>query len=285
LLKKFDDGTLDPQAWKALKDGGIDVAKRTAPEILETMTRHFKDADFLIKLGGSVEAGKAKYVQIVKEYTGKCSTCGNQGYKNLPDTPDLYLNAIFAYTKKFGGNNIEGFEIPAFNGQPFSQDGFYHMMNHMNANVDPAKVKKVDMTFEDELGESLPCSGQSQNCFDVEMKQPSPPVPPDWVRFYEYKSVESVRPKLSQFTAYLQNINSLSELKYIFNAKKLTTAQAKNGMKAFLKKNSEDIWVIIRDKENIWKNDLGLDSNNDFDGFESLIENKDERLFKFIETK
>ncbi|WP_428654246.1 hypothetical protein [Runella sp.] len=238
LLKKFDSGEIDPQVWKALKDEGIDIAKRTAPEILETMSKHFKDVDFLTKLGGSVEAGKAKYAQIVKEYAGKCSTCGNQGYKNLPDTPDLYLNSMFAYTKKFGGNNIEGFEIPAFTGQPFSQDGFYHMMNHMNANVDPSKVKKVDMTFEDELGESLPCRGGSgaSSCFDVQMKDGEIP------KFYEYKSVGTVKLTLNQFLAYLSNINSLSELRYIFNAQKLTTEQAKEGMKAFLIKNAFNLY-------------------------------------------
>ena len=141
-LAKFESGVLDVEAWKALKESGVGIAKRTAPEILETMSRHFKDADFLTKLGGSGEAGKAKYAALIDGYAGKCSTCGNQGYKNLPDTPDLYLNMMFAYTKKFGGNGIDGFEIPTFNGQPFSQDGFYHMMNHMNANVDPIRSKK-----------------------------------------------------------------------------------------------------------------------------------------------
>ena len=283
LLKKFDDGTLDPQAWKALKDGGIDVAKRTAPEILETMTRHFKDADFLTKLGGSVEAGKAKYVQIVKEYAGKCSTCGNQGYKNLPDTPDLYLNMMFAYTKKFGGNDIDGFEIPTFNGQPFSQDGFYHMMNHMNANVDPSKVKKVDMTFEDELGNSLPCRGGSgaSSCFDVQMKDGEIP------KFYEYKSVGTVNPTLNQFVAYLTNINSLSELRYIFNATKLTSEQAKTGMKAFLSNNAPNIFKRVEDGGIGLEKCVTLFGVDNVTDFRALINTASgfENILKFVETK
>jgi len=235
LLKKFDNGELDPNSWKILNEAGVSNPKRIAPEILASMGKHIKDSDFLLKLGGTLEAGKAKYAEIIKEYTGKCSTCGNFGYKNLPNSPDIYLDQIYAYTKKFGGNNIEGFDVPSFKNQPYSQDGFLHMMNHLTTEVDASKIKKMDMTFEDELGNSLPCrNGAGTSCFDVQMKDGEVP------RFYEYKSIESFTNfNINQFKAYLQNISSLSELRYVFKASKLTTEQAKDGMKAFLKNNAE----------------------------------------------
>ncbi len=47
---------------------------------------------------------------------------------------------------------------------------------------------------------------------------------------------------LDQFKNYISTIDNLSELRYIFNVKKITTEQAKEGMKAFLKANAESVF-------------------------------------------
>ena len=141
------------------------------------------------------------------------------------------------------------------------------------------------MTFEDELGSSLPCRGGSgaSSCFDVQMKDGEIP------KFYEYKSVGTVNPTLNQFIAYLTNINSLSELRYIFNVKKLTTAQAKDGMKAFLKGNAANFYKSVEN------GGVGIDKckqlfGEDITTPQKLISKLDTQggfneLLNFVETK
>ena len=103
-------------------------------------------------------------------------------------------------------------------------------------------VQKVDYVFEPEVEGGLPCT----NCrFDVQMVKPSTPPPANWVKYYEYKSyLKAENISLDQFKNYLATVDNLSELRYIFNAKKLTTEQAKIGMKAFFVKNYDSIWTI-----------------------------------------
>ena len=60
---------------------------------------------------------------------------------------------------------------------------------------------------------------------------------------------------LDQFKNYISTIDNLSELRYIFNVKKITTEQAKEGMKAFLKAKETDIIATMKLSV---KTDLGI---------------------------
>lgn len=79
---------------------------------------------------------------------------------------------------------------------------------------------------------------ECKNCrFDVEMVVSNP-------KFYEYKSyTDASKISIDQFNSYIGSINNLSELKYVFNASKLSVPQAKVGMKTFFVKNYDSIWT------------------------------------------
>lgn len=83
---------------------------------------------------------------------------------------------------------------------------------------------------------------------------------------------------LDQFKNYISTIDNLSELRYIFNAKKLSTEQAKTGMKAFLNNatNKQAVWNSMKPE---LKNSLELDDISD------LTESKiAEMVDVFVET-
>ncbi|WP_221391418.1 hypothetical protein [Dyadobacter sp. NIV53] len=108
------------------------------------------------------------------------------------------------------------------------QDGLQHVLTQVNkAEFDTGKVGKFDMEFE---GEGLPCN----KCkFDVQLAEGSKP------RLIEYKSYsDASQIQLPQFLNYIASVNNLSEMKYVFNAAKLTTEQAKEGMKVFMNNSS-----------------------------------------------
>ena len=151
------------------------------------------------------------------------------------------------------------------------QDGLQHVLAKVNkAEFDTGKVGKFDMEFE---GEGLPCN----KCkFDVERV----PTADDLVRLVEYKSyLDASKIQLPQFLNYIASVNNLSEMKYIFNAAKLSTEQAKEGMNLFLKTNAEDIFnvgfskglfkgIVLKDGTRIdigtWQQLKGLCDNPEF---------------------
>lgn len=287
IVKDFDNGDgllalmksepLSIRHWKALFDAGVGQDKRIALEILESMNTHFGDHIFLARLGnGSPDAGRAQYIDIIKEYTGRCTTCGNQGYLPLPETPDIYLDAIYSYTNKYAGK--PGFQAPAYPSQPYSQDGFYHSMRHMNSDaVEAGKVGQINMRFEEE---GLACAG----ClFDVRFFQVSPGS--GELKFIEYKSYQNAANiPLPQFKNYMGGINMISELKYVFNQGKIPTlSQAKTGMKSVFNSgdNAMEIWNIMSPqlKEDI----LGSGNADNFSLFLQKINDTESNLYDFVD--
>lgn len=62
---------------------------------------------------------------------------------------------------------------------------------------------------------------------------------PNAIWFVECKSYAETTPiDVDQFIAYLSAINNLSNLRYVFNAKKLTPQQAKEKMQAVFRNNA-----------------------------------------------
>jgi hypothetical protein len=273
FLALLKDNPLQLRHWKSLFEAGVGQEKRIALDILEPLGRHFSDHAFLAKLGGgNIEAGRAQYVQIVKYYTGKCSTCGGQGYQYLPDSPEDYLEAVFAYTKKFAGK--DGFQVPHYNNQVYSQDGFFHAMRHMNAEVNASDVRKIDMKFE---GEGLPCQGCM---FDLELHQ----LDVGELKLIEYKSVQNAAGiPLPQFTNYMFNISQISEMRYIFNAEKISLEQAKQGMQSFFNTNKMQVFEVIWGNQPLRSHLFpGSSETAALSSFSGLIDDTDSILYSFI---
>jgi len=115
------------------------------------------------------------------------------------------------------------------------QDGVSHAVNDLK-NIPAGTIIKLDMEFEEPDKPCVKCT------FDVK-ENGTPP------KFREYKSyTDASQIPLPQFLNYMNGITKLSELKYIFNAKKLTTEQAKDGMKEFFVKNYDTIWTAGQPK-------------------------------------
>lgn len=106
-----------------------------------------------------------------------------------------------------------------------------------------------------------------ENCrFDTKFKDAAIGV----LRYKEYKSLGllgSIRQK-QQFLNYLSDIRRASQLKYVFNAKKLTEAQARTIMRDFIKKNKEKTWMDMNTK---LKEELTMIDNPKFDDFTDSI--------------
>ncbi len=106
--------------------------------------------------------------------------------------------------------------------------------------ISPSNVKNVDLSFEvDDLGNSLPCDGKNGRCFDVELVSGPP-------RFIEFKSIKEylVKDKISfnvgQLKAYLENIENLDDLSYVFNSSKLVNP--KEFMRKVFLENAEQLF-------------------------------------------
>ncbi len=122
------------------------------------------------------------------------------------------------------------------NANPAVQDGFWHGMKVTEAlGYKKTDVSKFDMEFE---AEGLPC----EKCkFDLLLNADA--ANPNNLLLVEFKSYQDVtKISLDQFKNYLSSVIGLRQMKYIFNAQKLTTEQAKEGMKAFLIKNAFNLY-------------------------------------------
>ncbi|WP_428665470.1 fibronectin type III domain-containing protein [Runella sp.] len=273
LLNKFDDGTLDPQAWRLMKDT---QSKKVHLPTLTKVTELLRDTDFMDKLQG----GEATLTDILKNAANPLES----GTASKLVTLAEHLENLRIVVKNH--HDVEGFDriltdlkISTFE----KQDGIAHSLNHMKE-LPAGSVQKVDYVFEPEVEGGLPCT----NCrFDVQMKRPDI-TPQNWVKYYEYKSyLKAENISLDQFKNYLATIDNLSELRYIFNVKKLTTEQAKQGMKTFLIKNADKIIKPVSEGgigEAKFKQLFGTD---DSDIFKARIENADyfNQYTGFVDSK
>lgn len=101
--------------------------------------------------------------------------------------------------------------------------------------IQKANVKKFDLKFEEE---GLPCI----NCkFDILLKVDDIDITS--LKFIEFKSyLNASKISLDQFLNYIATVSNLSQMKYVFNAAKLSEAEAKAGMKIFMLKNAQRIF-------------------------------------------
>jgi len=120
------------------------------------------------------------------------------------------------------------------------------------------------------------------NCrFDVELVQKQAGD----LRFLEYKSyADASGIQLSQFKSYLQSINSLDELNYVFNASKLSLSEAKAGMKSFFTKGNSTQDIFQTMSNNLKENILGAGNAQRFDLFQNVVNNTNSTFYKFIKS-
>lgn len=273
LLNKFDDGTLDPQAWRLMKDT---QSKKVHLPTLTKVTELLRDADFMAKLQG----GETTLTDILKNAANPLDA----GTASKLVTLTEHLENLRIVVKNH--HDVEGFDkiltdlkISTFE----KQDGITHSLNHMKE-LPAGSVQKVDYVFEPEVDGGLPCT----NCrFDVQMIKPAVP-PANWVKYYEYKSyLKAENIGLEQFKNYLATVDNLSELRYIFNAKKLTTDQAKIGMKAFLKANADKIIKPVSEGGIGEVKFNQLFATDDVDVFKARLENANyfNQYTSFVDSK
>lgn len=223
-LYQFLDGDNSlVESWEVLQK-----AERSSLKLSETALRKVKELLDKSKVQTALGANYAD------ELTKICKAQGfppHGGYS--PKSLVTHLDDIKLFFTKFEGKSDMAEVINAMkNGNESVQDGLQHTLTQMNG-LEATQVKRFDMRFEEE---GLPCS----DCrFDVEMEAGVKP------HYFEYKSYQNASGiQLNQFKNYLAAINSLDELQYIFNAAKLSTQQARDGMKMFFKSNAEDIFNI-----------------------------------------
>jgi len=213
---------------------GTGSVKAVSGDILDIITKHLDDVDFMRIVGGNdIGKGKEAFGELIKKYIGKCEACTvtNPNIK-LPETPKEFFDKVVELTKRYSDKN--GIDI--FNEAKkalYSQEGIWHAMKHIDG-LDPDIVKRLDAKFE---GEGLPCEGCR---FDVELF-PNPPV--SILKLIEYKSyLDASKIPLKQFKNYLNDVASLDEFKYIFSLDKLDLPGAQNGMKNFLNNKADELF-------------------------------------------
>lgn len=163
--------------------------------------------------------------------------CKAQGGFNGAKSLIAHLEDVKAFCNKF--DDKEGFDqvvASMKNSNGNVQDGLQHVLTQVNkADFDAGKVSKFDMEFE---GEGLPCI----KCkFDVQLTDGNKP------KLIEYKSyLDASKIQLPQFLNYIASVNDLAEMKYVFNAVKLSAEQAKDGMKGFLKANETQVIATMK---------------------------------------
>jgi len=174
-----------------------------------------------------------------------------------------HLSDVKMFFNKFDGFGDMNEMVKAMtNGNESVQDGLQYTLTQMNK-LDPSVVERFDMKF---ATDGIECA----NCrFDVELVQKQT----GGLKFLEYKSyADASGIQLSQFKSYLQSINSLDELNYVFNALKLSIGEAKAGMKIFFTKgsNTQDIFQTIWNNR-ILRNNLLNSPQDEIQGLQRFL--------------
>ncbi|HMZ24093.1 MAG: hypothetical protein KDC31_07170 [Saprospiraceae bacterium] len=222
------------KAWDFVRGAtGSNSAKRLSVDILECVSEHLDDANFMTIIGnGNIQSGKNAFGELINKYAGKCQACtGGNPSQYLPDNPQDYIDKVVKLTKRYSDKNGVDIFNEAKKGFT-SQEGAWHAMQCIDG-LDPSTVKRIDANFE---GEGLPCEGCR---FDVELI----PTSSNPLKLIEYKSyLDASKIPLEQFKNYLNDVTNLNQLNYIFSRSKLDLAGAKNGIKNFLNNNADDLF-------------------------------------------
>lgn len=225
LISEFKDNLDLIGSWKVLKFKKF----RTNLKVLSSYDALRKSNKVKALFGSELQLTDA--IENLEEIFDKSGWFGKIGF-------DEALSLLNSSINKFQGK--PGFDESILknmrNPNPGVQDGLWFTIKEMEL-LSPSNIKNVDLAFEvDDLGNSLPCTGQNGRCFDIELIIGPP-------RFIEYKSIKEffVKGKIAfnvgQLKTYLENVESLNDFSYVFNKAKLK--DPKEFMRKVFEENAE----------------------------------------------
>ena len=263
------------KAWDFVRAAtGTNSAKRLSIDILESVSKHLEDADFMTIIGnGNIQSGKNAFGELINKYAGKCQACtGGNPSQYLPDNPQEYIEKVVELTKRYSDKN--GVDIFKEAKKGFaSQEGAWFAMKKIEK-LDPEKVSKIDAKFED-LPDDI-CN----NCrFDVLMINGTKMEFKSWgkVGVDLIASQKAGSSFYKQFISYISDASTdaISKIEYHFELAKLTElADPKDYIagkfKTFFKENSS---AIFDSNPDLWKqfDRIGGGKIDDVDDFIELI--------------
>jgi hypothetical protein len=113
-----------------------------------------------------------------------------------------------------------------------ARDGSQHMLRYLRGIVS-GRVIAIDMPFGG--GSAFP-----EREFDVRFREGEP------VLYIEFKSIDKDSDiEIEQLLSYLSLVNNLTNLRYVFNAKKLNTQQAREMMQKVFRANAQTIFNAL----------------------------------------
>ncbi len=278
FIKTNDDAFM---AYKTIYNArGANAAFRLDVSLLQKVAVLRKDATFMQRIGG--EEGLEAIIR--NNVRATCKTC-NGGAKYLKDM-DEYLDDVAYFVNNFyeirdatrliselkngAQNTLEGgaFVVRVFKENP---NGLFNVGN----------VAEIDLRFSEDV----------LNRFDVKFTNGFGEF-----KSYQINSVSNV--SVNQLKQYLSspNLNSLNDLNYIFDKRKLlkqynvgtfnsideALVGVREKFKIIFTNKADEIFTSLN--QNI-KNELGLTGLNARSTYNDLISNTDSKLYNFIEIK
>jgi len=243
------------------------------------------------------------FQQFLSTYnTVNCNTCPqNFGAGSDPDIfgklTDIIDNTLGEYQKHQNTDNFIGF----YSGEPFakdarnSRDGGQFMLRVMATDTRTNGIQKIDKMFRETW------AGQVQGNYKFDLFTGDQTNTGLW--FIECKSTDELPADMGQLSAYFSVIRNISNLEYIFNAKKAGTAtQAKEAVQKQLYNGTSLTNMGTNLFNTIWGN-TGTNGNNGLrqslfpinntealkggamNDFKQMISSLDNNFFKFIMVK
>ena len=223
-----------------------------------------------------------------------CSTCGKATTSFLKNM-DEYLDDVLDFVSKY--KEVDGFDdvirelkkLNKDNSPNYAVEGAAFMLGKMRktSEITPQSVKRFDARFE---SKEIDCS----NCrFDIELFQKNVGD----LKYLEYKSyIDASKISLNQFQSYLQSVNTLGELRYVFDISKISASKIKGGIKKFFTNNEDEIFKTIWKNKNLRDNLFNTSnypkniSQNKLkelmkEDFHQLISKQESQLYKIIKVE
>ena len=223
-----------------------------------------------------------------------CSTCGKATTSFLKNM-DEYLDDVLDFVSKY--KEVDGFDdvirelkkLNKDNSPNYAVEGAAFMLSKMRktSEITPQSVKRFDARFE---SKEIDCS----NCrFDIELFQKNVGD----LKYLEYKSyIDASKISLNQFQSYLQSVNTLGELRYVFDISKISASKIKGGIKKFFTNNEDEIFKTIWKNKNLRDNLFNTSnypkniSQNKLkelmkEDFHQLISKQESQLYKIIKVE
>ena len=194
---------------------------------------------------------------IEKNKDLRCGSCGNGGITRVPPMDEMLdnVNHMMQYGDKPGFNSV----MSAIKGNVNYRDGIHHMIDYMKKNPSEfSNIVEFEFRYSDDiLNRADVLVGNTK----YEFKSWTPDTPNPWNAFFSGSGNS-----YTQFTRYLENSNTLSELKYIFNGTKASETQVKEAFKELFVAKKVEIFNVIWSNVNL-RNSL---LNNPIDEIQGL---------------